>query len=196
MRNRTPLLAPALAAAVGLSLFASACGGSTGNGVAQIGSTQSTTSSSNSSGSRSSDDRRGALVAFSACMRKHGLPNFPDPKAVGRGYRLTIGSENGVDPNSPQFKTAQQACKQLLPNGGTPSHQEQAKQLQEALKYAVCIRSHGVPNYPDPKAASGGGIEMGEAPDSPQFKTAEKACGHLLPGGGGGTSTSGSGGAG
>jgi hypothetical protein len=185
MRNRPPLLAPALAAVVGLSLLASACGGSTGNGVAQIGSTQSTTSSSNSSGSRSPGDRRAALVAFSACMRKHGLPNFPDPKAVGDGYGLTIGSENGLDPNSPQFKNAQQTCKQLLPNGGTQNSQEQAKQLQTALTYAACIRSHGVPNYPDPKLHAGGGIEMGEATNSPQFKTAQKACGHLLPGAGG-----------
>jgi hypothetical protein len=114
-------------------------------------------------------------------MRKHGLPNFPDPKAVNGGYSLTMGSENGIDPNSLQFKNAQQVCKKLLPNGGTTSPQEQAKQLQEALKYASCIRAHGMPDYPDPKAVSDGGIEMGEAPDSPQFKTAQKACGHLLP---------------
>jgi hypothetical protein len=179
MSKRIHLLA--LAGVVGLSLLASACGGSN--------------SDSGGSGSQN-NPRLGALVAFSACMRQHGLPNFPDPKAVGHGYGLTIGSENGLDPNSPQFKTAQQACKQLLPNGGQQSSQEQAKQLQTALNYAACIRSHGVPNYPDPKAASGGGIELGEAPDSPQFKTAQKACQHLLPGGGGGTSTSGSGDAG
>jgi hypothetical protein len=177
MTNRLALIALTLAAAAGLSLFASACGGSAGNGVAQIGSTQTTTTSSSSS-SGSPSDRRGALVAFSACMRKHGVPNFPDPKAVGHGYGLTIGNEMA---NSPQFKNAEQVCKKLLPNGGAPPAQEQAKQLQEALKYAACIRSHGVPNFPDPKLHAGGGIEMGEAPDSPQFKIAQKACGHLAP---------------
>jgi hypothetical protein len=176
MRNRIALMAPALAAAVGLSLFAAACGGSGGNGVAQIGSTQTTTSSSSSSGSPS--DRRGTLVAFSACMRKHGVPNFPDPKAVGHGYGLTIDDETA---NSPQFKNAEQVCKKLLPNGGMPTAQEQAAQMQEALKYAACIRSHGVPSFPDPKLHAGGGIEMGEAPDSPQVKIAQKACGHLAP---------------
>jgi hypothetical protein len=176
MTNRLALIALTLAA-VGLSLCAAACGSSAGKGVAQIGSTQATTtSSSSSSGSRS--DKRGMLVAFSACMRKHGVPNFPDPKAVGHGYGLTIDNETA---NSPQFKNAQRACKKLLPNGGTPTAQEQAKQLQEALKYAACIRAHGMPDYPDPKAMSDGGIEMGEAPDSPQFKTAQKACGHLAP---------------
>jgi hypothetical protein len=176
MRNRIALIALALAAATVLSLFASACGGSAGNGVAQIGSTQTTTTSS-SSNSRSPSDRRGALVAFSACMRKHGVPNFPDPKAVGHGYGLTISNETA---NSPQFKNAEQVCKKLLPNGGTPTPQELAKQLQEALKYAACIRAHGMPDYPDPKV-HGGGIEMGEAPDSPQFKIAQKACQQLAP---------------
>jgi hypothetical protein len=182
MTPSKPLTALALAGAIALSLLATACGGSARNGVAQIGSTQTTTTSSNSSASPS--DRRGILVAFSACMRKHGVPNFPDPKAVSGGYSLSFGSENGIDTNSPQFKNAQQACKKLLPNGGTQNSQEQAKQLQTALNYAACIRSHGVPNFPDPKLHAGGGIDM-EAPNSPQFKTAQKACQHLLPGGGG-----------
>jgi hypothetical protein len=174
MSKRIHLLA--LAGVVGLSLLASACGGSN--------------SDSGGSGSQN-NPRQAALVAFSACMRQHGLPNFPDPKAVGHGYGLTIGSENGLDPNSPQFKTAQQTCKKLLPNGGTANSQEQAKQLQTALNYAACMRSHGVPNFPDPKVSSNGGIEIGPGPgsnvdpDAPQFKAAQKACGHLLPGGGG-----------
>jgi hypothetical protein len=185
----------ALAGLAGLSLLAAACGGgSPGKGVAQIGTTQTTTSSP-SAYSGSPNDRRGTLVAFSACMRKHGLPNFPDPKAVGHGYGLTIGKETGVDPSSPQFKSAERICKKLLPNGGTPTAQEQAAQMKEALKYAGCIRSHGMPDYPDPKVHDGG-IEMGEAPDSPQFQAAQKACGHLLPGEGGSSSSSGAGAAG
>jgi hypothetical protein len=173
MSKRIHLLA--LAGVVGLSLLASACG-----------------SKSDSGGSGSQNNPRlGALVAFSACMRQHGLPNFPDPKAYGHGYGLKIGTENGIDPTSPTFKTAQQACKKLLPNGGTANSQEQAKQLQVALKYARCMRAHAVPNFPDPKVSSNGGIEIGPGtgsnvdPDAPQLKAAQKACGHLLPGGGG-----------
>jgi hypothetical protein len=179
-RKRITFRGLALVAVVGLSMLAAACGGGSPSGkVAQVGTTGSTkgSGSSNASGSGSPSDRRGALVAFSACMRKHGVPNFPDPKAVGHGYGLTLGNEMA---NSPQFKNAQQVCKKLLPNGGTPTAQEQAKQLQEALKYAACIRAHGMPDYPDPKVHDGG-IEMGEAPDSPQFKTAQKACQHLAP---------------
>jgi hypothetical protein len=178
--ERTALRGLALAAVLGLSMLAAACGGGSPSGkVAQVGTTGSAkgSGSSNASGSGSPSDRRGALVAFSACMRRHGVPNFPDPKAVGHGYGLTIGDEMA---NSSQFKNAEQVCKKLLPNGGAPSAQELAQQLQEALKYAVCMRAHGMPGYPDPKV-HGGAIEMGEAPDSPQFKIAQKACEHLAP---------------
>jgi hypothetical protein len=181
MSNRIALLVPALAAAIGLSLFAAACGGSSGKGVAQIGSTQATTTGSDS-GSSPNEGRGSSLVAFSACMRKHGLPNFPDPQAVGGRYRLDTDSDNGTRTPSPQFTRAREACKELLPFGNMPNPNEQAKQLQHAVKYAACMRAHGMPDYPDPKLSPDGGITLGIAPDSPQFKTAQKACEHLLRG--------------
>jgi hypothetical protein len=170
------LTALAPAAAVALSLFAAACGESAGNGVAQVGSTPMTTSGVSPKPAGGPD----ALVAFAACMRKHGLANFPDPKADSSGYHIAY-SHDEIDERSPQFQSAEQACKKLLPSFGSPSAQEQAKQLQDAFTFARCIRSHGVPTFPDPKAVSGGGIEMGEAPNSPQFEIARKACAYLLP---------------
>jgi hypothetical protein len=57
-------------------------------------------------------------------MRSHGLANFPDPQTSGNGIGLTIGKNSGIDPNSPQFKSAQHACQSLLPgqkgHGGGP----------------------------------------------------------------------------
>ena len=48
------------------------------------------------------------------------------------------------------------------------------------------MRSHGVPNFPDP--SSGGGIQIpsgsGINPRSPAFQSAQKACFKLSPGGG------------
>jgi hypothetical protein len=193
-RNRAALHAMALAGVVSLSLLASACGSSTGNGVAQIGSTQTTTSISGSNSSGSRDDTK-ILVAYAACMRKHGAPNFPDPRDDGNGYHLRYGPKNGIDPRSSQFTYAQQACKKLLPNGGRPSSQEQARELQETLEYAICMRAHGVPNFPDPKVSGDGAVDIGIGrksnvnPSSPSVKAAERACQHLLPGSGGGGST-------
>jgi hypothetical protein len=193
-QQRAVLLTLALLGVVGLSLLASGCGDSTRAAVVHIGSTPTATSSSGNSGSR--DDTK-ILMAYGTCMRKHGVPNFPDPKATASGYHLVMGSESGIDPHSSQFKNAQQACKTLLPGGGKPSSQDQAKELREALTYSACMRAHGLPNFPDPKASGDGGIGIGVGaknvnPGSPQFKAAEHACHQLLPGVGDGISSSGS----
>jgi hypothetical protein len=44
---------------------------------------------------------------FSKCMRAHGVADFPDPSASngGIGYNLA-----GVNTQSPQYRSAQQAC--------------------------------------------------------------------------------------
>jgi hypothetical protein len=58
----------------------------------------------------------------------------------------------------------------------------------DALKFAQCMRSHGVPDYPDPggqgglsasKAAASGDLNS----NSPQFQAARRECGSLLPSG-------------
>jgi hypothetical protein len=55
------------------------------------------------------------------------------------------------------------------------------------LKYAVCIRSHGVADFPDPVPATGGGFAFRVKPDAdprsptPQFQAAEKACQKDVP---------------
>jgi hypothetical protein len=107
MTPSKPLTVLALAGAIALSLLASACGGSARNGVAQVGSTPTTTSGANTGASHSRDDRN-VLVAFAVCMRRHGLPSFPDPRADSDGYHLRYGAENGIDPRSSQFTNAQQ----------------------------------------------------------------------------------------
>ena len=50
------------------------------------------------------------LLALSQCMRDNGIANFPDPGPDGL---LLDGT--GIDPDSPQFKAAQDACRDLRP---------------------------------------------------------------------------------
>jgi hypothetical protein len=54
------------------------------------------------------------------------------------------------------------------------------------VRFSMCMRADGVPNFPDP--TGGGGIHIsassGINPASPAFKAARSKCGHLLPGGG------------
>jgi len=171
---RAALFVLAVAGAAGLTLVASACGGSAGPGVAQVGST-----TTHGSGSSSADP-----AAYSACMRRHGVPNFPDPDSQGR---LLFNSGSGINPRSPQFRAAQRACQRLLPNGGKPDAHAQAEFLKQALKFSRCMRSHGLPNFPDPQTSGNGigltiGKNSGIDPNSPQFKSAQHACQSLLPG--------------
>ena len=52
---------------------------------------------------------QGRALAFAACMRKHGVPNFPDPQFISGG-RVLEKITSGVDPNSPIFQAAQKKC--------------------------------------------------------------------------------------
>jgi hypothetical protein len=139
----------------------------------------------------------GNALAYAQCMRSHGVPAFPDPDS--RGNFEINASPNGVNPGSAQFQAAQQTCGKLLPNGGQPTPAEQAQGLAHALKYSQCMRSHGVPAFPDPTAAGGGGISIrisrasGIDPNSAPFKAAQQVCQKIMgaPFGGGSQSSSG-----
>ena len=54
--------------------------------------------------------------------------------------------------------------------------------VQQALAFAHCMRSHGVPNFPDPD--SSGGIVIKKTLLEPSYRaprSARAACAHLLP---------------
>jgi hypothetical protein len=50
-----------------------------------------------------------------ACMRSHGIVNFPDPSFSGGGVHFTVPP--GIDSSSPQFSQARQTCQRLIPAG-------------------------------------------------------------------------------
>jgi hypothetical protein len=142
-----------------------------------------------STGTSSETAARDAQVKFSQCMREHGVKNFPDPDANG-GILIKAGPGTGLDPQSPTFKAAQEACKKYQPKASGKFDRAQAQKMQDqALKYAQCMRAHGV-NFPDPKFEDGGakmtfgGPAMN--PNDPKFKAAADACSKNLPGGKGG----------
>jgi len=61
-------------------------------------------------GQQQQQQNQSKSVQFAACMRSHGVKTFPDPNSQG-GFLM--GGD--VDPNSPTFKAAMQACRPLLP---------------------------------------------------------------------------------
>ncbi len=179
-------------ASVALALGGCGSSASSSSGVAHLSSNtsgSSPTSDGGSSSPESSASTQQKLVAYSQCMRTHGVPEFPEPT---EGRLLIHSSDHnghvtGVNPQSAQFQAAQKACAKLQPEGGKPSPQMMKQAQERALKFSACMRSHGEPNFPEPEF-SGGGTRLtlkagGKAgspgaidPNSPQFRAAQKAC--------------------
>ena len=173
-------LAPGLAALVSLALLAAGCGGgSRGSHVAQLGSTatQNRTSSSNRPAASTQES---IALAFARCMRSNGVPSYPDPTKSG----LVKESLQQLGVGSSRFQAAQSACRHLLPNGGNGPDAAQRQQVRAlSLNFSRCVRSHGVPNFPDP--ASDGRIPdpatVGVDQGSPKFEAANQACRRYRP---------------
>ena len=127
-RKLWPLAALALVALIGAG-----CGGNGNNG-----------------GGNTTAANQEKAVKFAQCMRENGISRFPDPDASGH---LTIdGVLNGssLDPNSPEWQQAIDACKDLQPPGFTGGGERSSGQQEAALQFAQCIRDNGVPDFPDP----------------------------------------------
>ena len=184
---------PGAVLALGMGL--AACGGAASPTVAHLGST--TTTAATASGGRPNRPTLAQATRYAACMRAHGVPGFPDPSAGPNGsfgFRID-GQQPGTGPS--QIQTAQNACSSFLPNHGVAPPLSAAEQ-QDFLNWAACIRTHGMPNFPDP-VFSGGGVQIrisapagggnvggsasGPAGPPPQLQAAQKACQSKLPAG-------------
>ena len=198
MLRHNSIIVVSVTGVAAFALLSAGCGGSGGGpGVANLGAgvtTTTSTSTTTQSGATSegkapsgSGGPQGQFQIamnvgtvdgpkFSACMRKHGVTNFPDPN--GQGV-ITIHSGMGIDPGSPTFMSARAACDKLLPNGGRPTPAQMAQAQKQMLALSACMRAHGIKDFPDPSA---GGIRLHSSPGSdldpnnPTFKKAQQAC--------------------
>jgi hypothetical protein len=196
--RRTACLA---AMPIALGVLVAGCGSnSPTGGVASLGSHGSKTSSAAAgadgeaspaaqAGSGGGEASPGSqAIAYATCMHSRGVPSFPEPQISQHGseVRVKMVAPVGAFKGDPKFTAAAQACRKLLPSGG-PSSQPAVSPAEQAqyLKAAACIRSHGVPNFPDPTFA-GGGVHLDHKAlneSSPVFKAAVHACESLIPGG-------------
>jgi hypothetical protein len=151
------LRAPALVALLGcVGLLAAGCGGSS----APIAQQQEVSS----------------YVAFAACLNKHGV----QVEAARTGGLVWEAGPGIPTPGSPPDLAAEHDCKAVLPRGGLdhiPTAAQREQNLVLLLRYAVCIRAHGVPNFPDPtsqgiRISPSSGINL----NSPAFLGAQKSC--------------------
>ncbi|MGA8296632.1 MAG: hypothetical protein WB770_06290 [Acidimicrobiales bacterium] len=119
-----------------------------------------------------------SALGFSLCMRAHGISDFPEPSAAGPA-QITLGSSSDLNPSNPRFQTAFSVCRSVL--GISISPAQRAAQLTRMLKFAKCMRAHGVTDFPDPsgsgvlelhRGAGGGGFN----PNNPVFQSASRTC--------------------
>jgi hypothetical protein len=129
------------------------------------------------------------LVAFSRCVRSHGVANFPDPQAGASEAKFPSAQQLRV--SSAQLSTAETACQRLLPVGVDDQfpQSEVPLLLRGMLPFSSCMRAHGVPNFPDPAVDPEGrpifplsthGISLSYS-HSQLFDTAVGKCQNLAP---------------
>jgi hypothetical protein len=125
---------------------------------------------------------------FARCMRAHGAPNFPDPTTGaggGEGFAINVGlsgqlTVDGIAFAGPAFQSASKTCDHYDDVFGAPPAVSESQKVG-MLANAACIRTHGVPNFPDPTFHHGIGLKIGPGlnPASPAIERAAKACGHV-----------------
>lgn len=166
--RRAPRAAAAVIAAAALLLLLAACGGapsSVGAGSSPAATSPAAEASSTSAEAGSASSA--SAVAYSQCMRANGVPEYPDPDSGGH---LPKGDAQHFGVSESRYQAAGHACQHLLPAGGSFAGQAnqciQAGDCPPALvqqmltvdrKFAQCMRSHGVPNWPDPVIGIQGG---------------------------------------
>jgi len=129
-----------------------------------------------------------SAVAYSACIRSHRVPNFPDP---GSGGQIPKADPQQLGVSTAQLQAAQQACAHLIPATGSTAEQQTELQCSMAddcsqaviqqwmgglRTLAQCLHSHGQPNWPDPVISSEGGHQAG-----PHFLYAQAGIDHHSP---------------
>jgi hypothetical protein len=155
-----------------LVLMAAACGGSH---PTSTGSGNSPTTGGSSTSTK--------LLAYAQCMRAHGVPDFPDPDSSGLIPETQV---KNLTTSPSVIRAADSHCQYLFPTLPGINAPFSAAQKQDYLRAAACLRSHGIPNFPDP-VFSGSQVQFPIPPsvdtNSAQFTQAKQICARMIPAG-------------
>ncbi|MGH2894443.1 MAG: hypothetical protein ACRDPM_14440 [Solirubrobacteraceae bacterium] len=138
-----------------------------------------------------------AGLKFAACVRAHGVPDFPDPNANpgGGGTETQAASAKSLSESPAVVQKADSQCRRYAAaaEGPVVSKAQLANLKAGALAYAKCVRAHGVTDFPDPRVVTAdGGRSVGIAPpygtganavahaQSPTLQAAIKTCSSLV----------------
>ena len=174
MRFRRRLIVTSIAPLAAASLLVSGCGG---------GSNSPGSSNASASGGSPAQIQQDEMN-FAGCIRSHGLAGYPDPVVSSSANHLQVTiSPGSLDPNSPGFRSADRACHHYLPNAGvqgSPGGSGTQQQAQDVV-FADCMRSHGVPSFPDPDHDGVFTLPARINEQAPAFRSATQACQKVQP---------------
>lgn len=183
--NRRPI---GFVIAVAMILLAAACTGSPPPASAPGGTSVPALQSSGAP----------SAIGYSACIRAHGIPDFPDP---GRDGRVPKTSADHLGVSDARLRAAEQACRGRYPVSTARGHGrsdiafrqcEETADCPQALvqqamtqlrRFSRCMRSHGLVRFPDPVLDAQSRPEFyirpwrdGFDPDSARFANTEQDC--------------------
>jgi hypothetical protein len=178
MRTRRWITSGSAVLAAALSM--AACGGAGGSpnrAVASLNGHTTTTAKAGKGDKKSFED---GMLEYARCMRQHGVdmpdPVFKDTGGGGGGFAVSASPKEGGGsgrPDDTAMKAAASACQPIMDkaqqNAPRPSPAEEAKMKDQALKFARCMRQHGV-DMPDPTFDGNGDSKIvigGGSSDSP-----------------------------
>jgi hypothetical protein len=96
------------------------------------------------------------------------------------------GCGSSASPGVAHLSAGNSAPSSTRSDGSAASPESPPSPQQTALIYARCMRSSGLPGFPDPNADGTFHLQPGAGidPSSPAFRAAQAKCQKLLPGGG------------
>jgi hypothetical protein len=115
-----------------------------------------------------------------ACARANGMPSLPDPQIDSNGQ---AHFPDGT-PDPPQ--SVRRACQSIydrLPASARGDTERPPADIQALLRFARCMREHGVADFPDPQADGTfplAGTSLGHG-KTPRIIRAMQACDRLNP---------------
>jgi hypothetical protein len=163
------------------ALAVTACSGKGSPTVARLG---VTTTAAPGAAAVAAGSAPGGELAEYACMRSHGVVDFPDPasfasSAAIKSAKGQIAQISASEAPSPTFQAAQRACAEYDPPPATTSHVT-PQEMQKLLAVSSCMRANGVADFPDPNRTTGElGTPAGIDRTSPQVLAALRACSAL-----------------
>jgi hypothetical protein len=124
------------------------------------------------------------VARAAACLRQHGA-NVPDPTIGPNGALQYDQTAVSAIPHQ-VLQSATQACSSEIA-AAQAAIPASPNLVADRVKFAQCMRQHGITIFPDPDPTTGQFPLQNRATiaSAPGFQAAEQACRSLLPNGNG-----------